>query len=222
MIFWSHLRSNISLRFESSKLIHDFPSNVHWNFSPSRTVSEIIWDKCLMVTSNGGIWLFQTEYHRQIFFNSKKRVLLSPNGVDWRIMRQNRSSRFSDTLITERKRFFLKNKNNEPLYVGYKHIQPGKFSRNHILLDYPGWWHINLAKYFQIGWLRYLRQEVKLSIFSANREYPLRLLLYQNIVISWWFLLDKVGRSDEISRAGLASQSDPVFEIHGSLQFILC
>ena len=113
--------------------------------------------------------------------------------------------------------FFLKNKNNEPLYVGYKHIQPGKFSRNHILLDYPGWWHINLAKYFQIGWLRYFRQEVKLSIFSANREYPLRLLLYQNIVISWWFLLDKVGRSDEISRAGLASQSDPGRSINNSL-----
>ena len=41
-----------------------------------------------------------------------------------------------------------KEKKNEPLYVEYMYLQPGKFSRNQFLLDYPGWWHNQFAKYF--------------------------------------------------------------------------
>ena len=48
----------------------------------------------------------------------------------------NRFSRFVCTLIKERKKFLKKEKKDEPLYVGYVYLRPGKFFRSHILLDY--------------------------------------------------------------------------------------
>ena len=62
-----------------------------------------------------------------------------PNGVDGRIARRNRSSRFGCALVKEREKLKIK-RTNPYNFVEYVHLRPGKFSRSQISLDYSGWW----------------------------------------------------------------------------------
>ena len=111
-----------------------------------------------------------------------KRVWLSPNGVEWRIARQNRFSRFGCTLIKERKKFFEKRKKDEPLYVGYVYLRPGKFFRNQILIDCR-WRNQSCQIFFQsVCWDVYSKGS-HFAIFSVNQGWPLQLLYYRTTVI---------------------------------------
>ena len=156
--------------------------------SLSRTVLEIMPVKNFRVKQNGGFWPFKGQGHWPIFFISRKRVWLSPNGVDWHIARQNRFGRFGCTLIKERKKLKKKKKKkkkkDEPLYVGYVYLRPGKFLRNEILLDYSGRWRNQSCQiFFQSVHSGVSGKGSNFAIFSVNRGWPLQLLYYRTTVI---------------------------------------
>ena len=91
---------------------------------------------------------FQGEGHRQKFFISRKGSYSRQTGtalID--VSRVKFGLAVLATPSSQSSKRFKKRKKKEPLYVVYVHLQTGKFSRNQILLDYPGWWHINIAKY---------------------------------------------------------------------------
>ena len=89
------------------------------------------------------------------------------NGVEWHIARQNRFSRFGCPLIKERKKFLKKK--DEPLYVGYVYLRPGKFFRNQILLDYLGRWRNQSCQiFFQSVHSDVFGKGSNFAIFSVN------------------------------------------------------
>ena len=78
--------SNIFLQFESSYMTFYLTSIE--TFSPFRTVSEIIRVKRLKVAWNDGMWTFQGEDHRHIFFmfsctHIKKYKTLKKGKTEW-------------------------------------------------------------------------------------------------------------------------------------------
>ena len=133
-----HLRSKNFIPFKSPYMTSYLTSMD--TISLSCTVLEKMPVKILKTAQNGGIWPFEGQGHDSIFFLSYKRHLLSPNGVVWDIAHKNRFSRLGCTRVEERRKFKKKKKKHKPLYVGYMYLNPRKFIRNQILLDYLGRW----------------------------------------------------------------------------------
>ena len=123
--------------FTIRKTVHDFLSNFYWHFlSISYHFRE-----------NAGQYFYgQTKWRILTFSRSRsltdifhcwKRVWLSPNGVEWRIARQNRLSRFGCTLIKGRKKLKKKERKKGRTLICWVCVPPsGKIFRNQILLDY--------------------------------------------------------------------------------------
>ena len=102
LTFRGHLGSKQNSLFESPYMT-SYLTSID-TFSLSRTIFEKIRVKIFRVKQNGGFWPVQGQGHILIYFVSKKGSWLSPNGVEWRIARQNRFRRFGCTLIKERKK----------------------------------------------------------------------------------------------------------------------
>ena len=155
-------------------------------FSLSRTVFEKIRVKIFEGQTKWRILTFLRSRSLTDIFHFWKRVWLSPNGVDWHIARQNRCSRFGCTLIKERKKLKKKKKKkkDEPLYVGYVYLCPGKFFRNQILLGHLGRWRNQSCQiFFQSVHSGVSGKGSNFGIFSVNRGWPLQLLYYRTTVI---------------------------------------
>ena len=60
---------------------------------------------------------------------------------------------------------------DEPLYVGYVYLRPGKFFRNQILLDYLGQWRNQSCQiFFQSVHSHVFGKGSNFGIFSVNRR----------------------------------------------------
>ena len=99
LTFGGHLGSKIFSPFESSYMT-SYLTSID-TFSLSRTVSRKFGSKFSVSNKMADFDLFKVKVFNRLF-HFKKRAWLSPNGVEWRIARQNRFSRFGCTLIKER------------------------------------------------------------------------------------------------------------------------
>ena len=78
---------------------------------------------------------------------------------------------------------------DEPLYVGYVNLRPGKFFRNQISLGYLGRWRNQSCQiFFQSVHSGVSGKGSNFAIFSVNRGWPLQLLYYRTTVITYHYL----------------------------------
>ena len=132
LTFRGHLRSKIFSPFESPYMT-SYLTSIDI-FSLSRTVFEKIRVKNFRVKQNGGFWPFQGQGHWPIFFISRKgsdsHQTASNDVLHVKIGSAVLAAPSSKSVKSYKK------KKDEPLYVGYVYLRPGKFFRNQILLDY--------------------------------------------------------------------------------------
>ena len=145
LTFKGHLGSKILPPFESPYMIFYLTSID--NFSLSRTVFEKIRVKIFRVKQNGGFWPFQGQGHWPIFFISRKgsdsHQTASSDVLRVKIGSAVFAAPSSKSVKSKKKR-----KKDEPLYVGYVYLRPGKFFGNQILLDYLGRWRDQSCQIF--------------------------------------------------------------------------
>ena len=145
LTFRGHLRSNFFSPFEGPYMT-SYLTNID-TISLSRTVFEKNRVKILKAAQNGGFWPFQGQGHWPIFFISTK-------GSDSHQMTSNDVLRVKigpavlAAPSSKSVKSYKKKKKDEPLYVGYMYLRPGKFFRNQILLDYVGQWRNQSCQIF--------------------------------------------------------------------------
>ena len=167
LTFRGHQRSKIFSPFESPYMTSYLTSMD--TFSLSRTVFEKIRVKIFRVKQNGGFWPFQGQGHRPIFFISKKRSDSHQTASNDVLRVKIGSAVLAAPSSKSVKSFKKKKKKDEPLYVGYVYLRPGKFFRNQILLDcLVRWRNQSCQIFFSIGLLGCLWQGVKLCHFQCK------------------------------------------------------
>ena len=166
--------------------------------SLSRTVLEIMLVKILKGKQNGGFWPFKGQGQFSIFFYHGKgtsshqttsfeilrikiglAIQLYPCQRAWKVIK---------------KKEIIKKKKHKTLYVAYMYLSPWKFSRYQILLDYLGRWRNQSCQiFFQSVHSGVSGKGSNFAIFSANRRWPLQLLLlyYRTTVI--FMIHEKIG-----------------------------
>ena len=96
--------------------------------------------KILKAEQNGGFWPFQGQGHWPIFSNSRKgsdsHQTASNDVLRVKIGSAVWAAPSSKSVKSLKKKKKKKKKKDEPLYVGYVYLRPGKFFRNQIFLDY--------------------------------------------------------------------------------------
>ena len=157
-------------------------------FSLSRTVFEKIRVKILRIKQNGGFWPFQGQGHWPIFLNYRKGSD-SHQTASNDVLRVNIGSAVWAAPSSKRVKSFKKRKKkDEPLYVGYLYLRPGKFFRNQILLDCLCRWRNQSCQiFFQSVHSGVAGKGSNFAIISVNRGWPLQLLYYRTTVIQQIF-----------------------------------
>ena len=149
--------------------------------SLSRTVLEIMPVKNFRVKQNGGFWPFKGQGHWPIFFISRKGSD-SHQTASIDILRVKIGSAVLAAPSSKSVKSYKKK--DEPLYVGYVYLRPGKFFRNQILLDYSGRWRNQSCQiFFQSVHSGVSGKGSNFAIFSVNHGWPLQLLYYRTTVI---------------------------------------
>ena len=187
LTFRGHLESKILSPFESPCMT-SYLTFIDI-FSLSRTVFEKIRVKIFRVKQNGGFWPFQGQGHWPIFFISREgsdshqtasndvlrvkigsAVLAAPSSKSVKSLKKRKKKK--------------KKKKDEPLYVGYVYLRPGKFFRNQIFLDCLGRWRNQSCQiFFQSVHSDVFGKGSNFAIFSVNHGWPLQHYYRTTVII---------------------------------------
>ena len=92
-----------------------------------------------------------------------------------------RASKVKKSFFT---RIIKKKKKDEPLYVPYVYLRPGKFFRNQFLPDCLGRWRNQTCQiFFQLVHSDVFGKRSNVAIFGVNHGWPLQLLYYRTTVM---------------------------------------